>query len=441
VATGLSVFGGCDSDPSLTEPTVRNPLRLPPTITARDQTLAATETVLELDDGKTSRAWGYNGHLPGPTLRVRRGENVNIRLRNELHDETTIHWHGMIVPHSMDGHPLDAVSPGNTYTYHYPILQRAGMNWYHPHPHHHTGEQIFGGLAGALIVEDPEEAALGLPSGMCELPLIVRDARVDSAGNLRYRGTSSGFKGDFGLVNGVPYATTEVGNALYRLRLLNGANARVFRLALTNGAPVTLIGNDGGLLEVPATVSRIDFAPAERLDLLLDLRQRAVGERVVLRCDRAGWDLLEFVVTEEIDSHARVPEFLSTIEALSPADVSEERTFRFEGNHRINGKEFEMDRVEFRVPLGRTERWRFQSDGGAPHPVHVHGASFQVESRRGGRGRLFPWELGWKDTVLLQERETVDVLVRFEHYTGLYLLHCHKLEHEDGGMMMNFEVY
>jgi FtsP/CotA-like multicopper oxidase with cupredoxin domain len=87
------------------------------------------------------------------------------------------------------------------------------------------------------------------------------------------------------------------------------------------------------------------------------------------------------------------------------------------------------------------ERWRFKTGGNAPHPVHVHGASFQVQSRTGGRGNMvFPWEAGWKDTVLLQDRETVEVLVRFDGYRGLYLMHCHKLEHEDAGMMANFEV-
>lgn len=99
-----------------------------------------------------------------------------------------------------------------------------------------------------------------------------------------------------------------------------------------------------------------------------------------------------------------------------------------------------MHRVDFQVPLGETELWRFRSAGSAPHPIHVHGTHFQVISRSGGRGRVFPWERGWKDTVLLQDGETVEVLTRFERYKGLYLLHCHKLEHEDAGMMLNFEV-
>jgi FtsP/CotA-like multicopper oxidase with cupredoxin domain len=107
---------------------------------------------------------------------------------------------------------------------------------------------------------------------------------------------------------------------------------------------------------------------------------------------------------------------------------------------RINGLQYDMNRIDFRVPFGVTERWRFTTGGNAPHPVHVHGTSYQVLSRTGGRNRLFPWESGWKDTVLLNDRESVDVLIRFNGYRGLYVMHCHQLEHEGMGMMTNFEV-
>jgi len=116
------------------------------------------------------------------------------------------------------------------------------------------------------------------------------------------------------------------------------------------------------------------------------------------------------------------------------------RNFSFDGMTKINGREYDINRIDFTVPFGETELWRFTTNGNAPHPVHVHGASFQVQSRSGGRGQVFPWERGWKDTVLLEDRETVEVRIRFDAFRGLYLLHCHKLEHEDMGMMANFEV-
>ena len=442
LATGGSILAsGCEGSPTLPEPSTRNRLRLPAELGAHCDLVASSSAALELGDGRLAPAWGYNHAVPGPTVRVRRGESVDILLRNSLPQETTVHWHGLVVPHDMDGHPLDAVWPGGTYAYRYPIVQRAGMHWYHPHPHHHTGEQVFRGLAGALIIEDEEEGALGLPSGPRELPLILRDAELDGSGGLRYRHRRSGVQGDFPLVNGVPYASYDSDAALYRLRVLNGTNARVFRLALSTGEPLVVIGNDGGLLEASAQATRIDLGPAERLDLLLDLRRAEPERRLALRCLRAGWDLLEFVITGPgRDADGRIPQQLATIPSLSTADVGAERDFSFEGHSRINGREYDMHRVDFQVPLGETELWRFRSDGSAPHPIHVHGTHFQVISRSGGRGRVFPWERGWKDTVLLQDGETVEVLTRFERYKGLYLLHCHKLEHEEAGMMLNFEV-
>jgi len=134
---------------------------------------------------------------------------------------------------------------------------------------------------------------------------------------------------------------------------------------------------------------------------------------------------------------------LSAIQPLTgPSEPT--RTLSFDGTSRINGLQYDVDRLDFQVPFGVVERWRFTTRGSAPHPVHVHGTSFQVVARTGGRGQLFPWERGWKDTVLLNARETVDVLIRFDRYSGeyygQYVMHCHLLEHEDMGMMTNFVV-
>jgi FtsP/CotA-like multicopper oxidase with cupredoxin domain len=174
--------------------------------------------------------------------------------------------------------------------------------------------------------------------------------------------------------------------------------------------------------------------------VLLDLRASSVGDRIALRCRRSGWDLLALHVAGAVEDPFRIPATLPAVPSLDGAPVARERTFTFEGHQRINGRRFALDRVDFRVPRGETELWRFVSRGGAPHPVHVHGTHFQVVSRRGGRGQVFPWERGWKDTVLLHDGETVEVRVRFDAHPGLFLLHCHRLEHEDGGMMLNFEV-
>jgi FtsP/CotA-like multicopper oxidase with cupredoxin domain len=146
-------------------------------------------------------------------------------------------------------------------------------------------------------------------------------------------------------------------------------------------------------------------------------------------------------------SESVLPAALSTVPRLTPADPAAVRTLTFRSSahdrHLIDGRAFDMadmSRVDYRIALGRTERWRFFNDSPIPHPVHLHGTHFQVVSRTGGRGTVSPYEGGWKDTVLVMPIETVEVLVRFERYTGLFPLHCHNLQHEDMGMMSNVEV-
>ena len=248
------------------------------------------------------------------------------------------------------------------------------------------------------------------------------------------------------MVNGTLNPYLNVDKALYRFRVLSGAQNRIFGLALSNGASFTLIGNDGGLLpETPASLTQIDLAPAERADIIIDFSGQPTGTNIMLKDLRTGWDLLEFRVTSTVNNSGTIPTALSTITPLSNPVTT--REFNFEGMSRINGQVYDINRIDFQVPFGVTELWRFTTKGAAPHPVHIHGASFQIQSRTGGRGQLFPWESGWKDTVLLDDGETVEILIRFDQFRsvdgdgkGLYLIHCHRLEHEDNGMMSNFEV-
>jgi blue copper oxidase len=419
----------------------RNALYVPPEVGPSGTTLTAAPARIDLGGGHLSDALVYNGSLPGPTIRASRGQTASITLANRLaRDDTTIHWHGMLVETAQDGQPHDAVAPGAQRTYSFPVAQRATFNWYHPHPHNLVSPQVAMGLAGGFVITDTDENALGLPSGKYEVPLVIRDAQLDSRGQLQYKPSSTGYLGSTPLVNGTTDATLDVDPAVYRLRVLNGAPARVFRLALDSGAAFRLIGNDGGLLEAPAGVTEVMLGPAERVDLLVDLRGRSVGDRIMLRCLDARWDLLELHVTGTAGGGSIPTGSLSSIPLLGDPVVT--REFSFDGMSRINGQIYDLHRTDFQVPFGQTERWRFTTGGNAPHPVHVHGTHFQVVSRGGNRQRssVLPWERGWKDTVLLQKGETVEVLIRFDAYRGRYLIHCHQLEHEDSGMMMNFVV-
>ena len=415
------------------------PLALPETTPANLPILSCAPAMVNMGDGRLRRVLAYNGQFPGPTWIARTGDRVTTTLQNGLGQPTITHWHGLVVDFANDGGPLLEIDPGESYAYSFPIVQRAGLNFYHPHPHMLTGEQVGLGLAGAFIIRDAEEDALGLPSAPYEVPLVLRDASFDSLGNMIYNPTSSGFKGKFPLVNGTLKPAMNVDRGVYRFRVLNGANARMFRLGLSNGLPLTIIGNDGGLLPSPVTVTEALLGMGERLDVLVDFRTLGAGQSITLRCLDARWDLVKFVGSGALGVAYSPPSILSSVEPLSgPAQPT--RTFTFDGMSRINGREYDPDRLDFTVPFGVTERWRFRTGGNAPHPVHVHGAHFKVVSRTGGRGRLFGWEAGWKDTVLLNDKETVDVLIRFNAYRGAYVIHCHQLEHESMGMMANFQV-
>jgi blue copper oxidase len=426
-------------------PKPRNPLYIPPTVAPTGLTLIERPALVDLGGGTWSNVWAYNGELPGPTILARRGDTVTVSLYNALSQPTITHWHGIIADYYNDGNPRLVIPPNSWYSYNFAVNQRAALYFYHPHPHMLTGEQVAMGLAGGFIVRDDDEDRLGLPSGTYEVPLIIRDASFDKTGNMTYTPRNGGFEGKVPLVNGTLNPKLDVDRGHYRFRVVAASNARIFGLTLSNGAPFLLIGNDGGLLPSPVEISRIDLSPGERADLIVDFRALGKGESAMLRDARSGWDLLEFIGTGVPGYSWTPPPTLSTISPLVQDGAT--RDFSFDGMSKINGKTYDLNRIDFTVPFGKTERWRFKTAGNAPHPVHVHGASFQVVSRVGGRGKVFPWEQGWKDTVLLEDGETVEVLIRFDAFRsvggdgkGLYVIHCHKLEHEDAGMMANFEV-
>lgn len=448
--------------------TALHPLRFAPQLTPAGITLTAAAGTADIGGGTMAPALMLNGSVPSPLLRVRRGAPFRVTMQNDLPSEFILHWHGLAPPVEMDGHPRFAVHSGAKKEYAFTVNDRAGTYWYHSHAHMRTGEHTNKGIGGLLIVTDAEEEALRLPSGARELPIILQDKRLDATG-LPYYSTQGpahmvGFMGPAPFANGVHRPFHEVETAVYRLRLLNGSSARVFRLALTNGAAMTLIGNDGGLLPAPVSVSTIDLAPAERVDVLLDLRAAKVGDAILLQSQAytipgamgfmgganlqgQALDLVEFRVTRQVRDTTRIP---TRLPALSPefalpeaAQAAHTRIFRFNSqmmDHMINDRMFEMVRVDETVPFGRTELWRFVNESGFAHPVHLHATHFRVVSRTGGRGALMPWESGRKDTVLIWPNETVEVAVRFTAQRGLFLLHCHNLEHEDMGMMANILV-
>lgn len=676
-----------------------NPLQTPPLWPGG--TLTAAPTNKTLWPGFSTSLLAINGSVPSPTIRIVSGSNFTARIENRLTNDLVLHWHGIVAPPDMDGHPRDAVPPGQTYTVDFPVRQRAGTYFYHPHTEPLTGELVYRGLAGAFIVEDPSEATLGLPGGDHDVPLLVQDKRLREDRQVVYdpsmMDTMTGLLGDAVLVNGTPDAYLSVDRSLYRFRLINGSNARVYRLVFTDGRPFQVIATDGGLLPEPASATSIFLGPGERVELLVDFSKDQVGDSVALRSvsfdpgmmggkgqitmnctgsmtmvastnampggmsdatdqssshlsgtmtmtctmwtnqlggsmgdmhpnngsptmncsgtmtmasfansmtngmvDGAGmgatqvtgvmsmqcvaatnhldpgmggmssanvtnimdcsasmtmspmtnameshtssmdwigpltftasmrmsctmdanhtatgmgetantdalWtmacsgtmdmrtatnamtgemmsgllghpiefagtmicgpttntidrttggmgamvssqgkemDVLRLYVDRDGAGPSASPATLVPLTKHDPAQALRTRTFTLDTAqmaHTINGATFDVRRLDFSVPMGDLEIWEFRNVTDEIHPMHPHGALFQVLDRNGNT--ILPAEnRGWKDTVLVWPWETVRVLIRFEAYEGIFVSHCHNLEHEDGGMMQNFAV-
>ena len=198
-------------------------------------------------------AAGPGGYL-GPTFRVRRGQRLRVQFDNRLDEASIVHWHGLDVAEESDGHPRFAVEGGGRYRYDFTVQNRPGTYWYHPHPDGRTGYQVYAGMAGLFLVVDDDDAARGLPALEFDLPLVIQDRSVGADGELVYEpSTMLGFLGDRMFVNGRPEASFDVRAGSYRLRLVNGSNARIYKLAWSDGSPMTVIGSDGGLLGAPST--------------------------------------------------------------------------------------------------------------------------------------------------------------------------------------------
>lgn len=417
---------------------------------------------------KITPVWGYYNGILGPTLIAKKGDIVNIPLVNNLPEETNIHWHGLMTPANMDGYPTDVVASGSSFAYSFEITQRAGTYWYHPHPDGKTASQVYQGLAGMFIVNDDDESLLNLPDGDYEIPLVIQDKRLYADFSINYSPTMgevmTGYMGQYILVNGVYSPYINISTRWYRFRVLNGSNARLYNLALSNNASFYVIGADGGLLTSPESVNSLMLAPGERADLLIDFSSYNINDEIYLKSlefdaeniqGYQSFNIIKLVIkTDETDSFS-LPSSLSNIETIDTAISTYNRQFIIDdmgsmmgmggmgmmGSHTINGKTFDADRIDATVTSGSTEIWIIDnSDGDEIHPFHVHGLLFQLLERTGGRGALIATEKGWKDTVLLMPKEKVKIIMTFPQNKGKFLLHCHNLEHEDDGMMLNFEI-
>lgn len=407
---------------------------------------------------------GYNGNFLGPTIRVKNGQKVHFNIQNKLKEMTTVHWHGLHVPARWDGGPHQVIEPGATWSPRFQLKQQAATLWYHPHAMGLTGEHVYRGLAGLFIIDDDVSEKLPIPHeyGVDDIPLVLQDRRFFDNGKLAYirsmHDVIHGVLGNHLLVNGMIQPFLEVSKNITRFRILNGSNSSIYRIRLTGDKTMAAIASDGGFLEQPVMVKEIILSPGERIEILVDFSQYSPNDKVGLFVDQfagTSFSALELKITGKAGKHTTIPKTLRRQERIKEDEADNTRIFTMEtfsgrsggmmggGRLTINGKKMDMKRVDERIPLGSTEIWDLVNTSSTrmmlPHSMHLHDVQFNILDRNGKPPA--PIESGRKDTVLLWPNERVRIISRFLDYTGIYMYHCHMLEHEDDGMMGQFEVY
>jgi spore coat protein A len=433
--------------------------------------ITQTAFVGEVLPGIKTPLWGYNGLVPGPTIKARRGRQTVMRQINALPEKhptlgyvpwTSTHLHGMPSKPQYDGYAGDNSMPGMWKDYVYPNSCEARTLWYHDHGVHHTAENVYMGLAAQYHLSDEVEDALPIPKGRYDLPLTISDAAFAENGALLWDDNShSGIYGDVVLVNGRPWPTLAVEQRKYRFRVLNASVARGYLLRLSNGQPFQVIATDGGFMAIPQTVTELKIGMAERYEIVVDFAAITPGQKIQLVNrgvkNSTDYDHTGKVMQFEVSGPASdtrnndVPAVLTTPHpamTLTPAMSQASRYMRLERTNNlwtINGTTWDDVAKDEYVPVfanpqvGDVEIWEVENkSGGWFHPLHVHLVDFQVLSRN---GRPAPaHERGPKDVVYIGEGETVKLIMRFGPEHGRYMIHCHNLSHEDHDMMTQFQV-
>jgi blue copper oxidase len=475
-ARGASSTGGALSIPQLIEARNGEPV-----------ILSLQKTQHRFGSGAAVPARGISSSYLGPVVRVRSGDTIPFRVENHMDEETTLHWHGLLVPSHVDGGPHNTINPGAVWSPEITIKQPAATTWFHPHPHGNTARQVYLGLAGMMIVSDGADRDRGLPTtyGVDDLPIVLQDKRFGRNGELVYEpgmmDMMHGFRGDTLLVNGAAGPAARVPVGFVRLRLLNAANARTFDLRFGDRRAFFVIAGDAGYLAEPVEARNLLIAPAERYEILVNFADGrpvelvtasdvggSFGPRMVMQMGRSPGSANETELLMQFQPDASLQATIAglprQLAALAAPDVKSAvawRTFELNpmmgmgmmgmrglggpGDGRsqmmgINGRSFAMNRIDVTAKLGTSEIWEIVAAGmPMAHPFHVHGASFRILSK-GGR-KPSAHEFGWKDVVLVEEH--AELLVRFDNDAPPnmpFMYHCHILEHEDHGMMGQFTV-
>jgi spore coat protein A len=445
------------------------------------------ETKLHRDLPAT-KMWAFGGSVPGVQFEARSGQGVLVEWANELPSKHllpidhnlhgaekgtpdvrgVVHLHGGRTPAESDGYPEDWYLPGHSRTYYYPNRQDPALLWYHDHTMGINRLNIYAGLLGLYVIRDSVEDGLNLPSGKYEIPLVIMDRDLRLDGQLNYPVSADPLRpwvpeafGEAHLVNGKLFPFLDVEPRKYRFRILNGANGRFYRLAFS-GVEVHQIGSDQGLLPAPVSVTRLQLAPGERADLVIDFASHR-GAQILLQSD--AFQLMQFRVSglpardtsslpAALRSGPRIAESAAILTRRLTLDEQENMVAESMGML-LNKTPWHMPITEKPV-LNTTEIWELVNLTDDVHPIHLHMARFQILDRRRFDGFEYMTsgqlrytgpsmapdanEMGWKDTARVNAKTVTRIIVPFVGYSGRYVWHCHILEHEDNEMMRPYEI-
>jgi spore coat protein A, manganese oxidase len=475
----------------------RRRLPIPRVITDSRIEIRMRKAKVRILPGRKTSMWTYGGTFPGPTIRRPAGEQTEVTFVHALPPkagELSVHLHGGHNRSDDDGQPgglTDShprslycdisdglspresgndllIAPGGERTYTYELVQdgqpeRAAFQWYHDHRLDRTAPNIWRGLAGMWIIDDEFDAALPLPRGNRDLPLMLAERGLDRHNRLtnpfkdEAHAPNDGVRGRYVLVNGAHLPHHHVSAQRYRLRVLNASNFRAYNLELAGGARMTQIASEAGLMPEPVKRRRVLIGPGERVELIVNFR-RFAGEHVVLRSvrrrgkrhDKLGsrafeGPLMQFRVGRRKPDDTRVPQTIRPLpDWVADAPASPQRTWTFtvgsglRPSWLVNGKTFDPARSDAHPTLDTTETWELHNKTAVAHLIHMHHTDWYMLSRNGKPPRR--WERCLKETFFLDPGDRVVVAGHFSDYTGKYVIHCHMLDHEDHGMMSQFEV-
>ncbi|MFP5250802.1 MAG: multicopper oxidase family protein [Actinomycetes bacterium] len=453
LALSTTAPGGTPPGPAGGAATWREPAELRSVDGLLDARLDAGPVEIEVGGARVS-ALGYGGSVPGPTLRVAAGDRIRLALRNDLGAATNLHTHGLHVsPRDNGDNPFVSIGDGESFDYEFdvPADHPPGVYWYHPHLHGSVADQIFAGLYGAIIIDDPKAA-----EGVRERVMIVSDLSIDAAGRIRSAGAMDrmmGREGELVLLNGMlaPVIEARPGSR-ERWRIVNACVSRHLRLRV-DGHRLDLVAIDSGRRAEPERVEAIDLAPGNRADVLVTIGPSR-GAVTAQSLDRGGMGMMggsrpssgSYRLASIELAGERLSAADSTVGPAPAADLREvavdrSRVIEFGmtgmmGRFVFDGRSFDASRVDISAAAGTVEEWTLRNGTGMDHPFHLHVWPMQVVERGGTATTV----VDQREVVAVPARGEVVVRVAFTGFTGRSVYHCHILDHEDGGMMGVIDV-